>query len=55
MFISEIKISNYKSFCNYNNRLILERYVTSLIGKNESGKSNLLDAIDGIDLYVGIH
>ncbi len=49
MFVSEITINNYKSLSNEKNRLFLQRDVTALIGKNESGKSNVLNAMNGFN------
>ncbi|WP_157783050.1 ATP-dependent nuclease [Alkalibacillus haloalkaliphilus] len=43
--ITSIKVNNFKSFGEIKNALILEKDVTAIIGKNESGKSNLLEAI----------
>jgi predicted ATP-dependent endonuclease of OLD family len=40
-----IKINNYKSLGLKNNYLSVNPKVTALIGKNESGKSNVLEAI----------
>ena len=48
MKISKITINNYKSIGKSKNVLNLEEGVTALIGKNESGKSNVLDAISAI-------
>ncbi len=47
MKLNSAKISNYKSFCEKNNRLNVGE-ITTIIGKNESGKSNLLEAIGNI-------
>ena len=48
MKISKIKINNFKSIGEEKNELKLESGVTALIGKNEAGKSNVLDAINAI-------
>lgn len=45
MIIKNIIINNYKSIGNKRNKLEVDEYVTVLIGKNESGKSNILEAI----------
>ncbi len=49
MKLKSIRIQNYKSFGNENNTLILEN-INTIIGKNESGKSNLIDCLSKIDL-----
>jgi len=45
MKIRGYKINNYKSIGLEDNYLPIESNVTALIGKNESGKSNILEAI----------
>ncbi len=45
MKIIGLKINNYKSIGSNNNYLSLEPKVTALVGKNESGKSNILEAV----------
>lgn len=45
MVVKEVIINNYKSIGNKKNKLIVDEHVTALIGKNESGKSNILEAI----------
>lgn len=49
MRIEKIEISNYKSVSNPQH-LSLQNKVTALIGKNESGKSNVLDCIGNLDI-----
>ena len=49
MKLKSIKIENYKSFAEENNTLILED-LNTIIGKNESGKSNLRECLSGISL-----
>lgn len=49
MKLKSIRIENYKSFGNENNTLVLEN-INTVIGKNESGKSNLIDCLSKIDL-----
>ena len=44
MKIKSIIISNYKSLGEERNVLLLEDNITALIGKNDSGKSNILEA-----------
>ncbi|MBF0753491.1 hypothetical protein E4T89_04325 [Jeotgalicoccus nanhaiensis] len=51
MKISTIEIENYKSIKN-NETLYLSDGVTTIIGKNESGKSNVLDLIGHINLNL---
>lgn len=53
MKLKSIKIENYKSFAEENNTLILED-LNTIIGKNESGKSNLIECLSGISL-IGIN
>lgn len=45
MKITGVKINNYKSIGPTENFLSIESKVTALIGKNESGKSNILKAV----------
>ena len=45
MFLESAKIDNFKSIGRENNILHVENSVTALIGTNESGKSNILEAI----------
>ena len=52
MLIERIKINNYKSIGNEQNTIILDSNVTTIIGKNESGKSNVLESI-GLLPYFG--
>lgn len=49
MKLKSIKIENYKSFAEENNTIILEE-LNTIIGKNESGKSNLIECLSGISL-----
>lgn len=48
MRISSVIINNYKSIGNQKNTLLLEDDVTALIGKNDSGKSNVLEILGAI-------
>ena len=48
MKIKKITIRNFKSIGESRNQIHLEDGVTALIGKNESGKSNVLEAINAI-------
>ncbi len=48
MRISNVTINNYKSIGTQKNNLILEDDVTALIGKNDSGKSNVLEILGAI-------
>lgn len=50
MYIHSVKAINYKSLSNYDNEIILEPQITSIIGKNESGKSNVIEAISHIKI-----
>lgn len=48
-----IWITNYKSI-NKRSKLVVDPAVTTIIGKNESGKSNLLNIIGSVSLITGI-
>ena len=49
MYVHSVKLVNYKSFGDYpENEIILEPDVTAIIGKNESGKSNIVDGLSRI-------
>lgn len=48
MKVKSIKIQNYKSFGEANNILQLDN-LNTIIGKNESGKSNLIDCLSKLD------
>ena len=48
MRILNVTINNYKSIGTQKNNLILEDDVTALIGKNDSGKSNVLEILGAI-------
>ena len=50
MIIKSIQINNYKSIGMEQNKLILSETLTPLIGKNGSGKSNIINALSEIDL-----
>lgn len=52
MKLIQAEIQNFKSFGEKENLLFLGN-VNVVVGKNESGKSNIIDALAGID-YVGI-
>ena len=53
MKVKSIKIENFKSFAEENNRIDLES-INTIVGKNESGKSNLIEAIGKLNL-IGIN
>ena len=49
MYVHSVKLVNFKSFGDYpENEVILEPRITAIIGKNESGKSNVLDGLSRI-------
>ena len=48
MRVSSVIINNYKSIGTVKNILLLEDDVTALIGKNDSGKSNVLEILGGL-------
>jgi len=49
MKVSAVKIFNIRSFLNNDNYLMLENNKTAIIGVNESGKSNILEAIGNLN------
>ena len=49
MKVTSVKIQNFKSFAEENNRIDLDT-INTIIGKNESGKSNLIEAIGKLKL-----
>ena len=49
MKVKSIKIQNFKSFSEENNRIDLEN-INTIVGKNESGKSNLIQSIGKLNL-----
>lgn len=52
MNLNKISISNYKSIDNldFEIKIYGDSYTTMLIGKNESGKSNILEAMSWLDI-----
>lgn len=48
MYYTKVTITNFKSIGEKDNTLKIERDITTIIGKNESGKSNLLSALSQI-------
>lgn len=49
MYVHSVKLINFKSIGDYpESEVILEPRVTAIIGKNESGKSNVLDGMSRI-------
>ena len=52
MLLKSAKISNFKSIGTENNVLYVEDSVTALIGKNESGKSNVLESLGLVNLWA---
>lgn len=50
MYIHSVRLINFKSIGDYpESEIILEPKVTAIIGKNESGKSNILDGLSRIN------
>ena len=50
MYVHSVKLVNYKSIGDYaESEIIVEPRVTAIIGKNESGKSNILDGLSRIN------
>ena len=55
MYVHSVKLINYKSIGNYTeSEIIIEPRVTAIIGKNESGKSNVLSGLSHIRLIGGM-
>lgn len=51
MYIHSVKLINFKSIGDYPEaEVILEPRVTAIIGKNESGKSNVLEGLSYIKI-----
>ena len=49
MYVHSVKLTNYKSIGDYiEAEIIIEPKVTAIIGKNESGKSNILEGLSQI-------
>ena len=55
MNITKIVVQNYRSFGTSDNILRVNRGVTTIVGMNGSGKSNLVDIIGKCDLIAGIN
>lgn len=50
MYIHSVELINFKSIGDYpESKIILEPKITAIIGKNESGKSNVLDGLSKIN------
>lgn len=50
MYVHSVKLVNYKSIGDYaESEVIIEPRVTAIIGKNESGKSNILDGLSRVN------
>lgn len=54
MKLNHVKVNYYKSFGEDLNNFQVEDDITVIVGKNESGKSNLLELLSKIDLLNGI-
>lgn len=53
MYIHSVKLINFKSIGDYSEvEVILEPRVTAIIGKNESGKSNVLEGLSYINFLT---
>lgn len=49
MYVHSIRLVNFKSIGDYpENEVIIDPRITAIIGKNESGKSNILDGVSRI-------
>ena len=53
MYLHSVKLVNFKSIGDYNNNeIIIEPKITAIIGKNESGKSNILEGLSKINFTI---
>lgn len=50
MYVSSITINNFKSLGTDGNEIIFDKRITPIIGKNESGKSNILCGLSHINI-----
>ena len=50
MYFHSVTVNNYKSIGDRQSEIIIEPGITAVIGKNESGKSNIIDALSEINL-----
>ena len=50
MYFHSVTVNNYKSIGDKQSEIIIEPGITAIIGKNESGKSNIIDALSEINL-----
>lgn len=48
MRLHSVKLTNYRSIGTDHDEIIIEPNITAIIGKNESGKSNVLSGLSGI-------
>ncbi len=51
MYLHSVKLINYKSIGTELNELIIEPNITAIIGKNESGKSNVIEGLSHINVF----
>ena len=54
MLVESFAVQNYRSFGSDKNVLQVNPGITTIVGMNESGKSNLIEALCKIDLVNGI-
>ena len=54
MKLNNVKINYYKSFGEDLDNFQVEDDITVIVGKNESGKSNLLQLLSKVDLLNGM-
>ena len=50
LYIHSVQMINFKSIWETDNEIIIEPHVTAIIGKNESGKSNVLEGLSYLSL-----
>ena len=54
MYYHSVIVHNYKSIGEKQAEIIIEPGITAIIGKNESGKSNIIDALSEINLNTNM-
>lgn len=53
MIVTEVVINHFASFGNHMNKLVVDNGITTIVGMNGAGKSNLVELIGAIDLFKG--
>ncbi len=55
LYIHSVQMINFKSIGETDNDIIIEPHVTAIIGKNESGKSNVLEGLSYLSLISNMN